>query len=202
MRTKSGRTIITSSQNGEPEQAEKLSPKQWSAISSLMEGRNMQATADLCDINVRTLRRWLQSADFVEEYNRTRRQHLENVTAHLLSAAADAADTLMRLLKSGDPIVELRAARAILQMSHKGAEMADLKKRMDELERVNAKQEQQIEKLEAANRSLQSSKEELHEMTTSLMAGTFQRPTWLTTSAWEKIVRTNTRIPVAAQPSG
>jgi len=194
MRTKSGSIIVESSHDNDLEQAEKLSPKQWSAISCLMEGRTMQATADLCDVNVRTLRRWLQSPDFVEEYNRTRRQHLENVTAHLLSAAADAADTLMRLLKSGDPIVELRAARAILQMSHKGSEMADLKKRMDELERVNAKQAQQIEKLEAANESLQGSKEELHQMTTSLMAGTFQRPTWLTSTAWDKIVRTNARV--------
>ena len=122
---------------------------------------------------------------------------LDDVMAHLLSAAADAADTLLRLLKCGDPIVELRAARTILQMAQKGVEAAGMKKKMGELEKTNSVQAQFIEKLETANKSLQETKKELHELTHSLMPGTFQRPAWLTHTAWSKIVSNNAMPPLA-----
>ena len=122
---------------------------------------------------------------------------LDDVMAQLLSAAADTADTLLRLLKCGDPIVELRAARTILQMAQKGTEAADMKKKAGELERTNTVQAQFIEKLETANKALQQSKEELNELTHSLMTGTFQRPAWLTHTAWSKIVSNNATAPLA-----
>ena len=170
---------------------DKLSAKQWNAIASLLEGKTLQAAADACNINVRTLRRWLHDADFSEEYTRARRQHLDNIAGSLLTAAQDAAETLMRLLKCGDPLIELRAAKAILQISQKSVENSDVQKRVRDLEKHNALQAVQIHKLEATNKLLQQSKDEYGAMSHSLITGTFQRPDWITSSAWDKIVRGN-----------
>jgi len=122
---------------------------------------------------------------------------MDDLMAKVLSAAADAADTLFRLLKCGDPVVELRAARAILQMAQKGTEAAGIKKKVGELEKTNTMQTRFIEKLEAANQALQQSKDELNELTHNLMTGTFQRPPWLTHTAWSKIVSNNAMAPIA-----
>ena len=126
-----------------------LSEKQWNTISCLLACDSLQSAADSAGINVRTLRRWLRTPVFLEEYNRTRRQHLDHVGTHLQSAAADAAATLMRLLKCGDPLIELRAARTILQLSQKAADTAALEQRIVDLEDENLTQAAQIEQLEA-----------------------------------------------------
>ena len=63
---------------------EVLSEKQWNTISCLLACESLQAAADSAGINVRTLRRWLRTPVFLEEYNRTRRQHLDHVGTHLI----------------------------------------------------------------------------------------------------------------------
>jgi len=168
---------------------DKLSDKQWTAISCLLDGKTLQATADTCGINARTLRRWLHSPDFSEEYTRARRQHLDNVAANLQSAANDAAETLMRLLKCGDPLIELRAAKTILQISQKSVENAEIQKRLDDLESTNAQQAVQIRKLESENYSLNRSSSEFATLKHELKIGTFTRPDWISKSAWDSMVR-------------
>ena len=168
---------------------DKLSDKQWTAISCLLDGTTLQATADTCGINARTLRRWLHSPDFSEEYTRARRQHLDNVAANLQSAANDAAETLMRLLKCGDPLIELRAAKTILQISQKSVENAEIQKRLDDLESTNAQQAVQIRKLESENYSLNRSSSEFATLKHELKIGTFTRPDWISKSAWDSMVR-------------
>jgi len=184
---------ITDSESTGPEA---LSDKQWTAISCLLDGKTLQATADTCGINARTLRRWLHSPDFSEEYTRARRQHLDNVAAHLQSAANDAADTLMRLLKCGDPVVELRAAKTILQITQKSVETAEIEKRLDDLERTTAEQAEQIEKLQSENEMLSEYRDNYREMMHTLVTGTFQRPKQVSNSAWDKIVHANERTAV------
>jgi len=164
-----------------------LSDKQCTAISCLLEGNTMQATAEACEIDVRTLRRWLQTEEFVEEYNDARRQQLDRVTAHLQSAAADAADTLMRLLKCGDPLIELRAAKTILQMSQRSVNIADLEKRVDDLETENALQAEQIEQLTSRNECLKNAEDELKGLRYGLTAGTLARPDWVSKTAWDRM---------------
>jgi len=120
MRTTSGE--IGQFSDDEQDEPDVLTPQQWNAISCLLASDTLQSAADNAGINVRTLRRWLRTPVFLDEYSRTRRQHLDHVGTHLQSAAADAAATLMRLLKCGDPLIELRAAKTILQMSQKAAD--------------------------------------------------------------------------------
>ena len=122
----------------------------------------------------------------------------EAITAQLQSAAAEAAATLERLLKCGDAVVEFRAAKTILHLVQKQAEMAALKKTAKELERTNEKYADEVEQLDAAVHSLQQSRNELLEMKSSLINGTFKRPEWITQFAWDKIVRNNHRSAIAS----
>ena len=168
-----------------------LTENQWNAIVSLLEGRTLQATADRCGVNVRTLRRWIHSPDFAAEYARARREHFETVTASLQSVANEAAETLTRLLRCGDPLIELRAARAILQIAQKSVEEAEDRKKLAEVEKTNTVQEAQIKNLLVANNSLQQSKEEFSTLSHSLIAGTFKRPDWISVSAWDNIIHAN-----------
>ena len=172
-----------------PEKTEKLTDRQQSAICCLIEGNTLQASADTCGINVRTLRRWMQLPEFREEYNKARRQHLDHVAARLQSSADDAAETLARLLKCGDPLIELRAAKAILQISQKSVEAAELEKRAADLERSTAQQAKQIRHLKAENELLSSSYNELHDLKQGLEFGTLHRPEWVSKSAWERMFR-------------
>jgi len=168
-----------------------LTDNQWNAIASLLEGRTLQATADRCGINVRTLRRWIHSPDFAAEYASARREHFETVAASLQSVANEAAETLTRLLRCGDPLIELRAARAILQIAQKSLEEVEGRKKLSEAEKTNASQAVQIESLLLTNQTLQQSKMDLTTLSHSLIAGTFKRPDWISISAWDNIVHAN-----------
>ena len=175
-----------------------LSEKQWNTISCLLACDTLQAAADSAGINVRTLRRWLRTPVFLEEYNRTRRQHLDHVGTHLQSAAADAAATLMRLLKCGDPLIELRAARTILQLSQKAADTAALEQRIVDLEDENIEQAAQIEQLEAKSESNSQRAEHfenrLFELEESLRTGTYRTPRLMSKETWDSMF--------AGRPSG
>jgi len=168
-----------------------LSDTQHTAISCLLECSSMQAAADKCGINLRTLQSWLQIPVFTQEFARTRRQHLDQVSAHLQSAANDAAETLMRLMKCGDPLIELRAAKIILQISQKSLASAEVEAKANELEETTIQQTEQIEKLKAENKSLLDYRDQFRKIVNTLVDGSFRRPDWITLRSWEKIVRVN-----------
>ena len=168
-----------------------LSDTQHTAISCLLECSSMQSAADKCGINLRTLQNWLQLPFFIQEFNRTRRQHFDQVSAHLQSAANDAAETLIRLLKCGDPLIELRAAKIILQTSQKALENTEIEAAADNLKETVAQQTEQIEKLEAENKSLLDYRDQFRKIVNTLVDGSFRRPDWITLRSWEKITRAN-----------
>jgi len=95
----------------------------------------------------------------------------------------------MRLLKCGDPLIELRAAKTILQITQKSVENIEIQKRLDDLEQTNEQQAAQISKLESENRSLHRSDSELSTLKKELKFGTFTRPDWISISAWDSIFR-------------
>ena len=177
-----------------------LSEKQWNTISCLLACDSLQSAADSAGINVRTLRRWLRTPVFLDEYNRTRRQHLDHVGTHLQSAAADAAATLMRLLKCGDPLIELRAARAILQFSQKAADTAALEQRIVDLEDENLEQAAQIEQLAAKSDANQQRAEHfenrLFELEESLRTGTYRTPRLMSKDIWDSMFSGHSADPI------
>jgi len=189
MRTKPGE--IGQFSDDDQDEPDVLTPQQWNAISCLLACDTLQSAADNAGINVRTLRRWLRTPVFLDEYTRTRRQHLDHVGTHLQSAAADAAATLMRLLKCGDPLIELRAAKTILQMSQKAADTRELEQRIVDLESENQEQAASIEQLEAkseANYQMALRFEtQLCELEESLKDGTYRSHRKVSKETWDNM---------------
>jgi len=185
---------VTISPQNEDQKDDSLSDTQRSAISCLLESPSIQAAADKCGVSFRTLCDWLEIPAFVQEFNKVRRRNLTQVSAFVQSAATEAAETLMRLLKCGDPLIELRAARAILQTSQKSLESSEVEQRTEDQGRVNSEQADQIQALQTENASLLDFKLEFLKIMNTLVDGTFRRPEWLSVRTWEKIVRANELI--------
>ena len=172
------------------EEQDKLSDKQWTAISCLLEGHTMQATADTCEIDVRTLRRWLQTSEFVDEYNDARRQQLDHVTAHLQGPRLPMRPTrscgcLNAAIRSSNCVRQ----RQFCRCRRSQVAIADLEKRVDDLEAENALQAEQIEQLASRNDRLKNTEDELTGLRYSLTAGTFARPDWVSKTAWDRMFR-------------
>jgi len=171
------------------ENSSSLSETQHTAITCLLECPSIQEAAERCGVNLQTLQNWLQAPAFAKELNKMRRLHLNQVTTFLQSAANDAAATLIRLLKCGDPLLELRAAKIILQVTKESVATAETQQNAFEQEEAKTQQTEQIVKLEKENKSLLSYQDEVKTIVKELAHGTFRRPDWVTKRAWEQIIR-------------
>lgn len=104
------------------------------AILALLQQPTVEAAAKACDVGAVTLWRWMQRPDFQAAYRDARRRALEAAIAALQQAAGEAVETLRRNLRCGHAGAEVRAAVAILEQAHKGAELLDLEERIEALE--------------------------------------------------------------------
>jgi len=169
--------------------------RRHNVICALLEGKTMQEAADEAGISVRTLRRWKESPQFATEYEKVRREFNERLDLRLERAAASAAETLERLLTCGNPLIEMRAARTIMQSARKSAEMAETRKQLKDAVHSGAKQTDQITKLLTANKNYAQSRQELIELKHSLRHGSFKRPDWISAYTWDNIVNHNKTSP-------
>jgi hypothetical protein len=122
----------------------RLTAKQQKAIAALLDTPTLTAAAAQAGVDERTLRRWLALPAFLAAYRQARLQVMEGSIARLQQASGKAVDALQACLaadKAGDRI---RAAVAILEHAHKGAELLDLagqvtelKAQIEELRRVH-----------------------------------------------------------------
>ena len=119
---------------------EKLERKQELAIVALLQQPTVDEVAQAVGVAPVTLWRWLQQADFREQYRAARRQVLEHAVTRLQQATSDAVATLRRNLTCRVPSVEVRAAQAILDQAVKGVEVLDLEARIAALEGAAAEQ--------------------------------------------------------------
>ena len=140
----------------ETDDQDNLSDKQWAAIYALLAGNSLQATADECQINVRTLRRWLNTQEFAEAYHAERHQFMESQAATLQAMVTTATEALLCHLASDNPVVQLRAIKYVNQLSEKRSQNADFKRRLNDLEKANAQQAEQICRLEEENHALRA----------------------------------------------
>ena len=107
----------------------------------------MIATAGNCNINVRTLRRWLQLPEFQAEINQKRSNLRHLISANLEIAADKAAHTLASQLTSPDIRAVNRAAKTILQITRTSAEVAELTKKVKALEALAETHAKQLDAL-------------------------------------------------------
>ena len=94
-----------------------LTENHWRAISALLEGKSIVATAEHCNVNERTIRRWLRNTAFNIEYHNARRARAVHITSRVTKAVDKATATIEGLMDCGVPSIQLRAANIICQMS-------------------------------------------------------------------------------------
>jgi hypothetical protein len=113
----------------------KLPRKMEVALAALLSESTIAAAATKAGLGERTLRVWLKTPIFAAAFKDRCRAVLDNATSILSAATSDAVATLCRNLNCGIPAVEIRAAAAILDHAFKAAELMDVVKRVEELER-------------------------------------------------------------------
>jgi DNA-binding transcriptional MerR regulator len=116
------------------------------ALSALLESATITDAAQKCGLSEKTLRRYLDDADFQTEFRAARRVVFEQNIARLQSLHAGAVDTLERNLTCENPSVEVRAAQIIIEGNRKDFETLDILERLETLENEHKKQTEEIAK--------------------------------------------------------
>jgi hypothetical protein len=117
---------------------EKFGRKMELAIAALLTCPSLPAAAASCGPSESTLRRWLQNESFARCYRRERTRMLETTVNLLRQKSIAAVETLALIAenKESPASVRVAAARAVIELAIKGAELQDLDARMDELEQL------------------------------------------------------------------
>jgi hypothetical protein len=117
---------------------EKFIRKKELAIAALLTCPTLPAAAASCGISESTLRRWLQNETFSRRYRRERTRVLETAVNLLRQKSLASVETLASMAESKESPANVRvtAARAVIELAIKGAEMQDLEARIDDLEQM------------------------------------------------------------------
>ena len=118
------------------------------ALTALLESATITEAANKCGLSDKTLRRYLEDAEFQKEFRAARRVVFEQNIIRLQSLHAGAVDTLERNLNCENPSVEVRAAQIIIEGSRKDFETLDI---LERLEKIEDEHQKQIEETAKSN---------------------------------------------------
>ncbi len=104
------------------------------SLAALLESATIAEAAKKCGLSEKTLRRYLEDADFQKEFRAARRVIFEQNIVRLQSLHAGAVATLERNLNCEIPSTEVRAAQIIIEGNRKDFETLDILQRLEELE--------------------------------------------------------------------
>jgi hypothetical protein len=110
--------------------------KREQAIAALLSSRTIADAAQACRLGERTLKRWLATPEFQEEFRQAKKESLRAAAARLNAAAGMATETLKAI--ADDPTspaaARVTAARTILESAMRDRELDDLESRISQLE--------------------------------------------------------------------
>jgi hypothetical protein len=94
--------------------------------------------AQVCGVCERTLRRWLQDETFARRYRHERTRMLESAVNLLRRKSVAAVETLAEMAadRQSPAGARVSAARSLVELAIKGAELQDLEQRIRELEEL------------------------------------------------------------------
>lgn len=104
------------------------------AALKLAAGGSVEEAATAAAVSARTVANWLTEQPFQARVDELRGGMVARAAGKLADAMAEAADVLRALLKSDAEGIRLRAADRLTELGLKVAEVADLQKRLDQLE--------------------------------------------------------------------
>ena len=95
-------------------------------------------------ISKATANRIEQEPDFIEQYNKIRRQAMEKTSDKLQGLASKAVDTLATIMDSeqATPTERTRVAKIILDGAYQAQQTQDILERLDKLEQEQAEDDQ------------------------------------------------------------
>jgi hypothetical protein len=118
---------------------EKLSARKEAALRALLNHKTLEQAAESCNVNVRTLRRWMRTRKFLARYRREQDALLSSTVDLLRAESASAVATLASIAKNANTApgagVRVQACKALLDFGFKGIEIHALAERVSELER-------------------------------------------------------------------
>jgi hypothetical protein len=109
------------------------------SLSALLESATITEAAKKCGLSEKTLRRYLEDAEFQKEFRAARRVIFEQNIVRLQSLHAGAVDALERNLTCEIPSSEIRAAQIVIEASRKDFETFDILQRLETLENEHFK---------------------------------------------------------------
>ncbi len=117
-----------------------MKTNQENALNALLASASITDAAQICGLSEKTLRRYLDDAEFQKEFRAARRVVFEQNIVRLQSLHAGAVDTLERNLNCENPSVEVRAAQIIIEGNRKDFETLDILERLEKIEDEHQKQ--------------------------------------------------------------
>jgi hypothetical protein len=116
---------------------EKRSRKREQFIAALLSYPTVEAAAKAVGIGNVTAWRLRKDPAFAKQYRETTREAMRQAAAQLQSAAREAVDVLRAIQSKADSeAARVSAARTILDMALKAADMEDIQQRLDALEQA------------------------------------------------------------------
>lgn len=117
---------------------DKFNHKWEKAIIGLLTKPDLATAAEFANISVNTLLRWLNIPEFAQKYSDAKREVLKQALSKLQQASGEAVETLKEVCgdATASSSARVTAAKSIIEMSVKVAELDEIEKRLTELERV------------------------------------------------------------------
>jgi hypothetical protein len=117
---------------------EKRSRKQDQFIAALLSYPTVEAAAKAVGIGDVTAWKWGKDPAFAERYREATREVMRHTSARLQEATRVAVDCLREITENKKEPASSRvsAARTILEMAAKAADLEDVQRRLDALEQV------------------------------------------------------------------
>jgi IS30 family transposase len=115
---------------------EKMTRKEEAAIAALLMHPTIGEAAKACGVAESTLWRWLRRGDFQARYRDARAEAVSQAIARLQQISSKAVTTLECVMDAEDSsdTAKVQAAKIVLEMAIKGTELAELQRRLTELE--------------------------------------------------------------------
>lgn len=111
-----------------------LSANQERALAALLATPTVTAAAERSGLGERTIYRYLKDPEFKRRYSEERAHLLDQTVAGLQKLGIGAVGVLRRNFDAESPHVQIRAARAVLDLMFRGAELVEMEERLRRLE--------------------------------------------------------------------
>jgi len=115
---------------------QKYTRRHETALAALLSEPTLEAAAKKVGVSISTLSRWMTIPEFAEKHRAARRDSVSAATTALQRHAAGAVATLAAVMDNPEapPAVRVSAARSVLDLAYRAAELDDVLARLAALE--------------------------------------------------------------------